>query len=65
MTTRIEVEIGKELLIEATEFIRDGWSPNLSDLLTQALRRYLDSHSPEITEMLIKQDVAWGLRGSD
>ena len=65
MTTRIELEIGKELLADATEFVRDGWIPNLNVLMAEALRRYLDSHSPKVTEKFILQDIDWGLHGSD
>jgi len=65
MTTSIELEIGTELLTEATEFVRDGWSPNLNVLMAEALRRYLDSHSPKVTEKFIRQDIDWGLHGKD
>jgi len=32
--------------------------------LADALGRYLESHSAELTEVFIREDVEWGLRGS-
>jgi hypothetical protein len=31
----------------------------------EALRRYLDVHSEELAEEMIREDVEWGLRGDD
>jgi len=39
--------------------------PNsLDEGLADALGRYLESHSAELTEVFIREDVEWGLRGS-
>lgn len=32
-------------------------------MITDALRRYLSSHSAELSEAFIREDVEWGLRG--
>ncbi len=39
-----------------------GWFRDINDLFLEALRRYLDSHRPEL---IIRQDVKWGLHGRD
>jgi hypothetical protein len=32
-------------------------------LLAEALRRFLESHSGDLTEAMIQEDVNWGLHG--
>ena len=40
-----------------------GWANSLNDLLSDALRRYLESHSEALAETFILEDVEWGLHG--
>ena len=35
----------------------------MNELLTEALRRFLESHSGDLTEAMIQEDVNWGLHG--
>ncbi len=35
------------------------------ELLSEALRRFLDIHRPELMEKCIRDDVEWGLRGKE
>lgn len=65
MKTIIESQLPEELVAEAREFVNDGWAASLDELIAEALRRYLDSHAPALTEQLIRQDVEWGLHGRD
>ena len=65
MKTIIESQLPEELVAEAREFVNDGWAANLDELIAEALRSYLDSHAPALTEQLIRQDVEWGLHGRD
>ena len=61
----MKVELPVELMTEARKFLEDGWHSNFDALIAEALRRYLDSHSPKLNEALIRADVEWGLHGSD
>lgn len=36
-----------------------------ADLAREALRRFLDSHTAELQEKFVMQDVAWGLHGKE
>ena len=63
MTTSIQAEIPDQLVQQAAILIRDGWATDLDEILTDALRRYLSSHSAELSEAFIREDVEWGLRG--
>ena len=60
---RIEAELPAELAAQAQAFIAEGCANGLDDLLAEALRRFLESHSSELTEAFMREDVRWGLRG--
>ena len=36
-----------------------------TQLLADALRRFLESHSARVTETMVISDVQWGLHGND
>lgn len=63
MTTSIQADIPDRLVQQAAILVRDGWATDLDEILTDALRRYLSSHSAELSEAFIREDVEWGLRG--
>lgn len=63
MTTSIQADIPDRLVQQAAILISDGWATDLDEILTDALRRYLSSHSSELNEAFIREDVEWGLRG--
>jgi hypothetical protein len=65
MTTTIQAELPTELVTLARAFVNDGWMSNLDELLAEALRRYLESHSSELTETFLREDAQWGLHGRD
>jgi hypothetical protein len=54
-----------QLLQQAALLVRDGWAANIDEILSDALRRYLDSHSAALSEAFIREDLDWGLRGRD
>ena len=67
MKTTIQPELPDELVSQARSLVDvdQGWAGDFDELLTDALRRYLESHSSELTESFIQQDVAWGLSGRE
>lgn len=65
MKTTIQTELPDELISQARSLVDQGWAGDLDELLTDALRRYLESHSSELSESFIRQDVAWGLSGRE
>ncbi len=65
MKTTVQTELPDELVSQARSLADQGWVGDFDELLTDALRRYLESHSSELTESSIRQDVAWGLRGRE
>jgi metal-responsive CopG/Arc/MetJ family transcriptional regulator len=65
MKTAIQAELPEELVKEARAFVEQGSVSDFNELLAEALRRYLESHSTRLAESLIREDVAWGLRGRE
>lgn len=65
MNTAIQAELPRELLARARAFVAEGWAGDFNAVLAEALRRYLESHSTELAEKFVREDVAWGLKGHD
>jgi hypothetical protein len=65
MKTDIQAELPKDLVIQARAFVEQGWAGDFNELLTEALRRYLESHSSRLAESFIREDVGWGLHGRE
>jgi metal-responsive CopG/Arc/MetJ family transcriptional regulator len=59
----IQINLPESLLAEAKKFIEEGWGADFDALVAESLRRYLESHRPELIEAFIREDVAWGLHG--
>jgi hypothetical protein len=65
MKTAIQAELPEQLVADARAFVEEGWAGDFDELLAEALRRYLESHSSRLAESFIQEDVAWGLRGRE
>ena len=65
MKTSIQAELPEQLVADARAFVEQGWVGDFDELLAEALRRYLESHSSRLAESFIREDVAWGLRGQE
>jgi hypothetical protein len=65
MTIIIQAELPEELFLQAQAYVQEGWVADFNELLTDALRRYLESHPAPLTETFIREDLEWGLRGRD
>jgi Arc/MetJ-type ribon-helix-helix transcriptional regulator len=61
----VQAEIPDQLYQQVKSLITEGWFRNEGDLLQEALRRFLESHYPELMDRFIRQDVEWGLHGKD
>ena len=63
--TTIQAELPPELTARALTFVQEGWASDFNELLADALRRFLESHSARVTESMVLSDVQWGLHGHD
>lgn len=53
------------LYAELDAYVQAGWVRDRSSAVIDALRRFLESHKPELIASQIRKDVEWGLRGDD
>ena len=61
----MQTKVPEELYKEATAMVEDGWFRDEQDIFSEAIRRFLDSHRPELMQKFIHDDVEWGLKGND
>jgi Arc/MetJ-type ribon-helix-helix transcriptional regulator len=61
----VQTEIPEELYKEATSLVKEGWFRDEGELFSEALRRFLDAHRPDLMEKFIRDDMEWGLHGNE
>jgi len=61
----LQTEIPVRLLTEMQSLVDTGWFRSLDDVVIDALRRFVDTHREDLMESLIREDIEWGLRGTD
>jgi Arc/MetJ-type ribon-helix-helix transcriptional regulator len=65
MDTVAQVTLPPRVHQQMRALVAEGWFRDESELVIEALRRYLESHQPELMERFIREDVEWGLHGRD
>ncbi len=63
MSSSIHAEIPDQLWLQAQTLVRQGWAGSMEEVVSESLRRYLESHQDVIAESFIQEDVEWGLHG--
>ncbi|MCP4750652.1 MAG: CopG family transcriptional regulator [Proteobacteria bacterium] len=63
--SKITAEISPKLVHNMKNLVADGWFKNMNELIEESIRRFVESHSAEIMEQFIKEDIKWGLHGED
>ena len=64
-TTTLHTQVPSRLFQELQALVDAGWSRDIDEIVLDALRRYAESHRESLTSQFIREDVEWGLRGSD
>lgn len=64
-TMTLETQVPAKLFGEMKSLVEAGWFRDLDELVLDAIRRYVETHRGELMEEMIREDVEWGLRGSD
>jgi hypothetical protein len=58
-------EIPENLYKGAMALAKEGWFRDEKEVFSEAIRRFLESHQPELMDQYIREDVDWGLHGQD
>jgi metal-responsive CopG/Arc/MetJ family transcriptional regulator len=61
----LSIECPDSLAERLEQMVREGWVADQQQAMIEALRRFLDSHRPELIESQVLADVEWGLHGKD
>ncbi|HHT9111590.1 MAG TPA: CopG family transcriptional regulator [Candidatus Brocadiaceae bacterium] len=61
----VKMEVPEHLYKNAVALVKEGWFLDEKEVFSEAIRRFLDSHRPELMEKFILDDVEWGLRGHE
>ena len=61
----IQTEVPEQLYKKAQILVKEGWFRDEQDIFSEAIRRFLDTHRPDLMEKFIRDDVEWGLHGQD
>jgi hypothetical protein len=65
MMKTIQTEVPELLYKKAIALVKQGLYRDEQDIFYEAIRRYLDSHRPDLMEKFIRGDVEWGLHGDE
>ena len=61
----VQTDVPVRLFTEMRMLVEAGWFRDLDELMSDALRRFVESHRAELMERFILEDVEWGLRGDE
>ena len=61
----LETPVPPRLFDQLQQLVNDGWYGSIDEIVREALRRYLKTHGPELMERHLREDVEWGLRGTN
>ncbi len=61
----LQADLPESVMREMQSMVDAGWFRSTDELVLDALRRFLDSHRGDLMQDLIREDVEWGLHGTD
>jgi Arc/MetJ-type ribon-helix-helix transcriptional regulator len=64
-TVNVETQIPSQLFEQADQLVATGWYSSVDEVISDALRRLLESRRQEVAEQFLRADVAWGLYGKE
>jgi metal-responsive CopG/Arc/MetJ family transcriptional regulator len=57
----ITIELPADLALKLKSYVADGWAASTDEVITEATRRYLWTHRPEVIERHLREDVQMAL----
>jgi len=61
----IHTEVPEQLYKKATALVEESWYRDEKEVFSEAIRRFLEAHHPELMERFLREDVEWGLHGNE
>ena len=64
-TVTVQTRVPAKLHQEIEQLVDIGWDNDTNDVLLEALRRFLSTHRADVMERHLREDIQWGLYGSE
>ncbi len=64
-TSTLEARVPSLLLDQLRSLVAAGWFGSVDEAVADALRRFVASHRDELMAEMVREDVEWGLHGTD
>ncbi len=64
-TITVQTDLPPGLFAAAEQLVEAGWFGSVSEVMLDALRRFVESHQTELLEDFVRQDGEWGLHGNE
>ena len=64
-TLQVQADVPFRVLKEIQALVDAGWFRSVDEVVSAALRKFIESHSPNLMQDFIREDIEWGLRGAD
>ena len=61
----LTIECPDGLADDLDSFVKSGCATDTQETVVEALRKFLNSHRPDLIRAQILDDVEWGLHGND
>jgi len=61
----IQAELPEQLYKKVQSLVKEGWFRDEEVILSEATRRFLETHESELMEKFLREDVEWGLHGEE
>jgi Arc/MetJ-type ribon-helix-helix transcriptional regulator len=61
----VQTELPEQLYKKVRSLVEEGRFRDEQAVLSEATRRFLETHQAEVMEKFIHNDVEWGLHGDD
>ena len=64
-TLQVQAAVPSRVLSEIQSLVDAGWFLSVDEVVTAALRKFIESHGSNLMQDFIREDIEWGLRGVD
>ncbi len=64
-TLQVQADVPSRVLNEIQSLVDAGWFLSVDEVVTAALRKFIESHSSSLMQDFVREDIEWGLRGAD
>jgi len=61
----VQAELPEQLYKKVQSLVKEGWFRDADVIVSEATRRFVETHETELMEKFIREDAEWGLHGDE